>query len=784
MTQNSDTNDLSTAKDTSITTHRRRPVRRIGVWVRQGRPGRSPAAVSLIAVATSVLALPTTTSVPGLQTVALAHAISITTPVWSQTLNDAGGPVAESSPDVANLPGGPAVVVGDRAGHIYGLNLATGSPVPGWPVSTGGVPVDSTPSSSPGSLSNVYVGVGNAAVPTKGGYMGISPQGGTEWLTHVQNPSTDRAPNTAVIGGLAVGDLQGGTDVVSGSLGVETQALNPANGSILPGFPWYQADTNFTTPALADLYGNGQTDIVEGGDSSAGFSYGQTYQNGGHLHIIVPTGNAFTGNPTGGQVCQYNTDQTVQSSPAVGEFLGGGGVGIVFGTGATFGGASTTNDLIAVNTHCTAQWIAKLDGVTTSSPAVADVLGNGQLQVVEGTIVGSHGAVWALNGSNGGVLWHTALSGEMIGSPVTADLSGGGYQDVVVATTLGVQVLDGKTGAIVASFAAGLGFQNSPLITDDANGSIGITVAGYNGSNTGIVQHFEVAGTNGSGVNATGAWPMFHHDAQLTGNAGTPPPVVQVPCNAPSGPPTGYDLAASDGGVFNYGNLPFCGSTGNLVLAAPVVGITTTKDGGGYWLVASDGGIFAFDDAGYFGSMGGHPLDKPVVGMAATPDGKGYWLVASDGGIFTFGDAGYYGSTGGHPLVKPVVGMTPTPDGKGYWLVASDGGIFSFGDAGYYGSMGGHPLNKPVVGMAADPATGGYWLVASDGGVFAFNAPFLGSTGNIALNKPVVGMQAMANGRGYRFVASDGGIFDYGAPFFGSTGGIRLTRPVVGMSGF
>jgi len=31
-------------------------------------------------------------------------------------------------------------------------------------------------------------------------------------------------------------------------------------------------------------------------------------------------------------------------------------------------------------------------------------------------------------------------------------------------------------------------------------------------------------------------------------------------------------MAASDGGVFNYGNLPFCGSMGGLPLNKPVVG--------------------------------------------------------------------------------------------------------------------------------------------------------------------------------------------------------------------
>ena len=77
--------------------------------------------------------------------------------------------------------------------------------------------------------------------------------------------------------------------------------------------------------------------------------------------------------------------------------------------------------------------------------------------------------------------------------------------------------------------------------------------------------------------------------------------------------------------------------------------MAATPDGHGYWLVASDGGIFTFGDAHFYGSTGDIHLNKPIVGMAATPDGKGYWLVASDGGIFTFGDADFYGSTGSHP---------------------------------------------------------------------------------------------------------------------------------------
>ena len=132
-----------------------------------------------------------------------------------------------------------------------------------------------------------------------------------------------------------------------------------------------------------------------------------------------------------------------------------------------------------------------------------------------------------------------------------------------------------------------------------------------------------------------------------------------------------------------------------------VVGMAATPDGGGYWLAASDGGVFSYGDAGFYGSAGGMPLNKPVVGMAATPDGGGYWLAASDGGVFSYGDAGFHGSAGGMPLNKPVVGMAETPESGGYWLDASDGGVFSYGDAGFYGSTGSLHLNQPVVGMAA-----------------------------------------------------------------------------------
>jgi len=712
-------------------------------------------------------------------------------------LDDTHTPIAESSPNIAALTGGDAVVVGDRKGNVYAYYLtkvSTGKavPVPTWPVTTGS-PVTSTPSVEPlggSALDSVFVGAGNATQPAKGGYYGFSPAGKELWHTTVTDPGTDAQPAYGVQASLSVGALGGsGPDVVAGSLDQEEYALGAATGATLAGWPFFTSDSVFSTAALADLYGTGRTEIVEGGDQTAGFGLGQHYTQGGHIRILGSDGNL---------VCDDETDQTVDSSPAVGGFLAGGATGIVVGTGKYFSGASDTDTVIALDNRCEVQWTAKLNGFTTSSPALADLDDNGRMDVVEGVVKPTGGgAVWALTGATGVTLWHTTVPEAVLGSVVTFDatgVTGAPHQDVLVPTfptqapeqATGIEVLDGATGKIITSFAQTYGFQNSPLVTKDANGTIGVTVAGYGGPNDqGFIMHYEITGSTGAKATATGSWPEFHRDPQLTGNAdGTADPGSVRACTVPSAVFSGYDEVASDGGIFSFGSAPFCGSTGGMTLNAPVVGMAMAPGTGGYWLVAADGGVFAYGGAEFYGSMGGKPLNEPIVGMAATPDGKGYWLVASDGGIFAFGDAQFFGSMGGKPLNEPIVGMAPTADGLGYRLVASDGGIFAFGDAQFFGSMGGKPLNKPIVGMAVDPATAGYWLVAADGGIFSFNAPFYGSMGGQPLDKPIVGMSATPSGTGYRFTAADGGIFSFGdARFYGSMGGRPLNKPVVGMAG-
>ena len=224
----------------------------------------------------------------------VAHAAGFTaTQKWSDTLNDPGNPIALSSPNVAELDGQPSVVVGDRQGWVYALHVANGSYVSGWPYNAG-APVDSSPSVAPINifgLDTVYVGSGNAGSPASGGYQAISPGGGDQWFVQETNPPGDPVAHNGVAASLTVGSYAYGYGVEAGSLGQNTDALGAGNGAMLGGFPWFQGDSVFSTAAVADLYSDGNSEIVSGGDSSAGLAYGQNYANGGHIRILSTAGN-------------------------------------------------------------------------------------------------------------------------------------------------------------------------------------------------------------------------------------------------------------------------------------------------------------------------------------------------------------------------------------------------------------------------------------------------------------------------------------------------------------
>ena len=442
--------------------------------------------------------------------------------------------------------------------------------------------------------------------------------------------------------------------------------------------------------------------------------------------------------------------------------VGGNANGVYASAGAsTFPGTATTGPAAGSN-----YWVDVIFTPTAPGPVAPGGPSDARAVAGNGTATVSWGAPYT-----GGSPITSYVVTPHVGASSLAPVTVSGSPPATTATIGGLT--NGTTYTFTVTATDGIGTGPAAITT-------GVTPTGPPAAPSSVT----AAPGNASAVvswstPASGGSPITSYTVTPHSAAGDLPPTT-----VSGAPPSTSALITglTNGTTYTFTVVVANGTGAVSVDSAPSAGVVPSNQGA--WLVASDGGIFALGSASFHGSTGNIALNKPIVGMAHTADGAGYWLVASDGGIFAFGDAGFYGSTGNLRLNQPVVGMAPTPDGRGYWLVASDGGLFAFGDAGFYGSSGNLRLAQPVVGMSPSPTGHGYRLVASDGGLFSYgDAPFYGSLGGHVLSAPVVGMANTASGQGYRMVQSDGGVDNFGdarvleLPPHGP-----LARPVVGIS--
>ena len=491
--------------------------------------------------------------------------------VWSRTYP--GVTFRESSPVPAALST-PAVVMGALDGKVYAVDATNGSDEPGWPVQTTN-PVNSSPAAADvmgDGLSRVFVVSGEAAKTVAGACSGggtyaFEPSGAVRWHNIGSDPN---CANQAFHSSFAIGDTTGSgmPDANIGALGLQSPSYNAISGVMNAGWPFYTDDTVFSSPALADVNGDGVNDIVIGGDSTPG---GPINFRGGMMRAIDGHGRLLW---------EFNVDEQVRSSPAIGDIDGSGHPSIVFGTGNFWlqnGGANDSTSLFALDTGGHLRWRHDLGGVTMAAPALADINGSGRPAVIEGTFGSpgnpNGGLIWALDG-NGNALpgWGGRASdgGVVIGGISTADLNGDGAQDLLVPTGAGVFIYDGRSAQQIGGINIGqVSYQNTPLVTDDGGGQVGITVSGTRPDGTGVVEHYRVGG--GATLGSIG-WPMFHHDAARTGNLATPPPpcTATAAAQAPTGAVTrlaGADRDATSVAV-SQARFPQAGSAKAAVVAS------------------------------------------------------------------------------------------------------------------------------------------------------------------------------------------------------------------------
>ena len=197
---------------------------------------------------------------------------------------------------------------------------------------------------------------------------------------------TNPLGQSGVYGALTSGVLlsDGLPEIIATSFSHEVTAIT-LSGTVL--WQWDNDDTDLSGAVVADIDRDGSPEVIVGGDSSYNPAFG--YQQGGWINVLSNTGQLKWRRQIPGEV--------TWSSPVVADLNNNGYLDIVIGTGDNFsasqGVASTEagdyiyafdpfgNTLPGWPYHTTTTGNTQGHEVL-AAPAVADLLGNGQLDIV------------------------------------------------------------------------------------------------------------------------------------------------------------------------------------------------------------------------------------------------------------------------------------------------------------------------------------------------------------------------------------------------------------------
>ena len=464
--------------------------------------------------------------------------------------------IRESSPLLADIgaDGDLDVVFGGHDGKVWALRGTNGETVNHWPQQTSHR-INSSPSMADvdgDGRPELFVGSGTDIDRVGALYSFATDDGHVRFRLPLADP--DFPQGAPVHSSPAIGDLNrdGVLDVSVGVLGVRSLwATRGIDGVVPTGRElFYWDDTIFASPAIADVNGDGTDDVVVGGDSSPG---PPVDWRGGMVRAVSGTGQLLW---------EFRTNDIVRSSPSIGDIDTDGRLDVVFG-GGDFWHGTDGNAVFALDAATGAmKWWRDLDGITNGSPALADVDGDGDLDVAIGTFNSptrglNGGSVYALDGHNGHDLNGFPVgsgAGVVLGGIVTVDVDGDGAQDLIVPTGGYMTGFNGKTGSRLFNLAEGegVGFQNSAAVADvDGNGKLDIIAAGTRGNGTGAVYRWELPGSARLGRLG---WHQFRKDTRRSGSwTSTVPNASTIPFSRRAGADRFATAAALSSGAAKGG---------------------------------------------------------------------------------------------------------------------------------------------------------------------------------------------------------------------------------------
>lgn len=448
-----------------------------------------------------------------------------------------GGTMRGGAPAVADLgltPGHKSIVFGTSNGRLYVVRH-DGTVAPGFPVT---LPREIVSSPAIGTLTKpdgtkvtaIVVGYGSnfAGQVDAGGIRAYLPNGTLLWekLSGAYVGAT--AP---VVSAPAIGDLDGDgrNEVVWTSFDEHVHVSDGGTGAEKAGWPYRTYDTIWSSPALHDVDGDGRLEVVVGSDQHLEPAPIGT-PNGGGLYVLRADGQPLAGFPK-------FLDQVVSSSPAVGDVDGDGKPEIVVGTGGFWAGAAHALYAFECTGATVPGWPVTVQGQVVTSPALADLTGDGVPEVVATDDSSSPDGLrrlYAFRG-NGTSLFPALVIRDYFGAnlsagdPVVGDVLGTASPEILVPTngeicvvsSGGVQLTDdGGHASGKFSFMVATSLANATVAELDSDGAAIEVIAIAGAASAGDLG---VWVWNPKAPTLPIPWGSFHRDAARDGTVpGTP----------------------------------------------------------------------------------------------------------------------------------------------------------------------------------------------------------------------------------------------------------------------